>query len=322
MKIRIISWTVLLVVILQGFSAVTAADYPTRPITLVVNFAPGTSTDIIARILAEEVSKILKQPVVCVNKPGGGGTIGVAEMIRSASDGYTIGCINMPALAILPQMNNVPYNPLKDVDHICSIMAYEYAIYVKADSPFKTFEDLLKKAKQSPGKVLVGHPGVGTTSHIIMERIGKENGLTFKHVPYKGDGELMPAIIGGHIDVGVGSPAAVGPQVKGGALRLLLVTSKQKWSGFPDVPTIQEKGYKFYQSSYLSLGAPAGTPEAVRNKLEETFKKVLNNPAIKAAAESKLSTRLNYIPGSEYARYIKEEYAFYSGFLKEMVIIK
>jgi tripartite-type tricarboxylate transporter receptor subunit TctC len=315
-------WAFFLSVSLIGISAVMAADYPSKPIMLVVNFAPGTSTDVISRILAEEVSKELKQPIVCVNKAGGSGSIGVAEMLRAPVDGYTIGCINMPSLAILPHMQGVPYQPLKDVSHICAVMAYDYAIYVRAESPYKTFEDLLEAAKANPGKITVGHPGVGTTSHIIMERIGKEKGVAFKHVPYKGDGELMPAIIGGHVDTGVGSPAAVGPQVKAGTLRLLLVTSKEKWSGFPEVPTIQEKGFKFYQSSFLSLGAPAGTPEAARKKLEEAFRKVLENPTVKAAAESKLSTRLGYISGSDYATYIKEEYDFYGGFLKELGIIK
>ena len=228
----------------------------------------------------------------------------------------------MPSLAILPHMQSLPYQPLKDVAHICAIMAYDYGIYVRADSPFKTFEDIINAAKANPGKVTVGHPGVGTTSHIIMERIGKESGVSFKHVPYKGDGELMPAIMGGHVDTGVGSPAAVGPQVKAGTLRLVLVTSRQKWSGFPDVPTIQEKGYKFFQSSFLSIGAPAGTPEVARKKIEDAFKKVLNDPAIKAATESKLSTRLGYISGSDYGKFIKEEYDFYGSFLKELGIIK
>jgi len=322
MKISRCFLAVFLSVSLMGISAGVAAEFPSKPITLVVNFAPGTSTDVISRMLAEEVSKELKQPVVCVNKAGGGGSIGVAEMLRSDADGYTIGCINMPSLSILPQMQSVTYNPLKDVAHICAIMAYEYAIYVKAESPYKTFEDLLKAAKANPGKVTVGHPGVGTTSHIIMERIGKENGIAFKHVPYKGDGELMPAIMGGHVEIGVGSPAAVGPQVKAGTLRLLLITSQQRWSGFPEVPTMQEKGYKFYQSSFLSLGAPAGTSETVRRKLEEAFKKVLENPTIKAEAESKLSTRLGYMSGSDYAKLIKEEYDFYGHFLKELGIIK
>jgi tripartite-type tricarboxylate transporter receptor subunit TctC len=322
MKISRCLCAVFLSVSLVGISAVMAAEFPSKPITLVVNFAPGTSTDVISRLLAEEVAKELMQPVVCVNKAGGGGASGVAEMLRADPDGYTVGCINMPALAILPQMQSVPYQPLKDVTHICAIMAYEYAIYVRADSPYKTFEDLIKAAKTNPGKVTVGHPGVGTTSHIIMERIGKENGIAFKHVPYKGDGELMPAIMGGHVETGVGSPAAVGPQVKAGTLRLLLVTSKERWSGFPEVPTILEKGYKFYQSSFLSIGAPSGVAEATRMKIESAFKKVLTDPKIMAEAESKLSTRLGYISGKDYSKYIKDEYDFYAGFLKEQGLIK
>lgn len=322
MKIRLGVWAVLLSSSLFWFSPAVADEYPSRPITLVVNFAAGTSTDVVARLLAEEVSKELKQPIVCVNKAGGGGSVGVAEMLRSPADGYTIGCINMPALAILPQMQELPYKPLNDVSHVCAIMAYDYAIYVRASSPWKTFESFLQEAKANPGKITVGHPGIGTTSHIIMERIGKESGVVFKHVPYKGDGELMPAIIGGHIDAGVGSPAAVGPQIKGGNLRLLLVTSKDKWSGFPEVPTILEKGYKFYQSSFLSLGAPAGIPEPARKKLEDAFKKVLNDPKVKEETETKLSTRLGYISGADYGKYIKDEYEFYSRFLKEMGIIK
>ena len=322
MKIRLICWALLLSLSLIGLSPAVADEYPSRPITLVVNFAAGTSTDVVARLLAEEVSKELKQPIVCVNKTGGGGSVGVAEMLRSPADGYTIGCINMPALAILPQMQDLPYKPLNDVSHICAIMAYDYGIYVRANSAWKTFENFLQDAKANPGKTTVGHPGIGTTSHIIMERIGKESGVMFKHVPYKGDGELMPAIIGGHVDAGVGSPAAVGPQIKGGNLRLLLVTSKEKWSGFPEVPTILDKGYKFYQSSFLSLGAPASIPETARKKLEDAFKKVLNDPKVKEETESKLSTRLGYISGSDYGKYIKDEYAFYGRFLKEMGIIK
>src|SRR3990172_7713446 len=128
MKIRLRFWALLLSLSLVGFSPAVADEYPSRPITLVVNFAAGTSTDVVARLLAEEVAKELKQPIVCVNKTGGGGSVGVAEMLRSPADGYTIGCINMPALAILPQMQDLPYKPLSDVSHICSIMAYDYGI--------------------------------------------------------------------------------------------------------------------------------------------------------------------------------------------------
>jgi tripartite-type tricarboxylate transporter receptor subunit TctC len=215
-----------------------AEEFPVRPITMIVQFAPGTSTDIVARKLADEVSKTLGQPVVCVNKPGGGGTVGVAEMLRSKPDGYTIGCVNMPVLGIIPHMQGVPYDPLKDVAHICVVQPYEYGLYVKADAPWNTLKELVEYIKSHPGEVIFGSIGIGTTNHLIMNRIAKQEHLKFKHVPYKGDGELIPAMIGGHVHAAVGSPSAVVPQVKAGNLKLLTVTSKDRWSYLPEVPTL------------------------------------------------------------------------------------
>lgn len=297
-------------------------QFPTRPITLIVQFAPGTSTDIVARKLADEVSKTLGQPVVCVNKAGGGGTVGVAEMLRSQPDGYTIGCVNMPVLAIIPHMQEVPYDPLKDVAHICVVQPYEYGLYVKADAPWNNIKELVSHIKSHPGEFVFGSIGVGTTNHLIMAQIAKQENLKFKHVPYKGDGELIPAMIGGHVHAAVGSPSAVVPQVKAGNLKLLAVTSKDRWSYLPDVPTILESGYSFYQSSYFSLAAPANTPAPVRQKLEDAFRKALQDPAIVAEAESKLFAKLAYSSGQEYARYIKEQYDFYKVFLREEGLLK
>lgn len=300
-----------------SFSCALAQDYPTRPITLIVQFSAGTTTDIIARRLAEDVSKILGQPVVCTNKTGGGGSVGVAEVLRSKPDGYTIGCVNMPALAIIPHMQNLPYDPLKDIAHICVIQPYEYGIYVKGDAPWNSLKDMVDYARNNPGKVIYGSPGSGTTNHIIMVRIGQEHNLNWKHVPYRGDGEIIPAMLGGHVHVASGSPVAVVPQVKGGKLKLLMVTSKDRWAYLPEVPTLLESGYKFYQSSYLSLGAPAGIPEAIRKKLEDTFRKVIQDPVIDEEFQKKLFAKLGYMSGAEYAKYIKEEFAYYQDFLKQ-----
>jgi tripartite-type tricarboxylate transporter receptor subunit TctC len=304
-------------VLLISISLAMAQDYPSRPITLIVQFSAGTTTDIIARRLAEEVSKTLGQPVVCVNKAGGGGSVGVAEILRSKPDGYTIGCVNMPALAIIPHMQNLPYDPLKDIAHICVIQPYEYGIYIKGDSPWNSLKDLTDYARNNPGKVIYGSPGTGTTNHIIMVRIGQENKLNWKHVPYRGDGEIIPAMLGGHVHAASGSPVAVVPQVKGGKLKLLMVTSKDRWLYLPEVPTLLDSGYKFFQSSYLSLGAPAGIPEGIRSKLEEAFRKVMQNPAIKEEFQKKLFAILGYQSGAEYAKYIKEQHAYYRDFLKE-----
>ena len=314
-RARIFVFTFL--VLLISISLAMAQDYPSRPITLIVQFSAGTTTDIIARRLAEEVSKTLGQPVVCVNKAGGGGSVGVAEILRSKPDGYTIGCVNMPALAIIPHMQNLPYDPLKDIAHICVIQPYEYGIYIKGDSPWNSLKDLTDYARNNPGKVIYGSPGTGTTNHIIMVRIGQENKLNWKHVPYRGDGEIIPAMLGGHVHAASGSPVAVVPQVKGGKLKLLMVTSKDRWLYLPEVPTLLESGYKFFQSSYLSLGAPAGIPEGIRSKLEEAFRKVMQNPAIMEEFQKKLFATLGYQSGAEYAKYIKEQHAYYRDFLKE-----
>ena len=297
-------------------------EFPSRPITLIVQFAPGTSTDIIARKLAEEVSKTLGQPIVVVNKAGGGGTVGVAEMLRSQPDGYTIGCVNMPVLAIMPHMKEVPYDPLKDISHICVVQPYEYGLYVKADAPWNNIQELLDSMKKHPGEYIFSSPGVGTTNHLIMARIAKQQNIKLKHVPYKGDGELIPAMLGGHVHAAIGSPSAIVPQVKAGKLKLLVVTSKDRWSYLPEVPTLLESGFKYYQSSYFSLAAPANTPEPVRNKLEEAFRKALQDPTIKEEAKTKLYANLSYSSGKEYAAFIKEQYEFYKTFLKEEGLVK
>ena len=315
---------VILVGVLLGIvflsSPAAADEYPSRPITLIVQFSAGTTTDIIARRIGEEVGKSLGQPIVCVNKPGGGGTIGVAEMIRSKPDGYTIGCVNMPSLAIIPHMQPIPYDPLKDVSHICVVQPYEYALYVKADAPWNTLKEFVEYAQKNPGKVIYGSLGVGTTNHLILARLAQEHKLVMKHVPYKGDGEIIPAMLGGHVHVASGSPAAVVPQVKAGKMKLLVVTNKDRWSYLPEVPTLVENGYKFYQSSFFSLGAPAATPEPIRKKLEESFRKVLQDPAIGKEFQEKLFAKLGYQSGAEYAKFITEQHAFYKDFLKQQEI--
>lgn len=312
-------------VLVSAFCFVSSAfsdEFPSRPITLIVQFAPGTSTDIIARKLAEEVSKTLGQPIVVVNKAGGGGTVGVAEMLRSQPDGYTIGCVNMPVLAIMPHMKEVPYDPLKDISHICVVQPYEYGLYVKADAPWNNIQELLDSMKKHPGEYIFSSPGVGTTNHLIMARIAKQQNIKLKHVPYKGDGELIPAMLGGHVHAAIGSPSAIVPQVKAGKLKLLVVTSKDRWPYLPEAPTLLESGFKYYQSSYFSLAAPANTPEPVRNKLEGAFRKALQDPTIKEEAKTKLYANLSYSSGKEYAAFIKEQYEFYETFLKEEGLVK
>ncbi len=299
-----------------------AADYPARPISLIIQFVPGTTTDIVLRKLGDVVSKELGQPVVPVNKAGGGGTLGVAELAKSRPDGYTIGGINMPTLTMNPHMQTLPYDPLKDISHLCVVSPYEYGLYVRGDAPWKSVEEFIDYARKNPGKATYGSPGVGNTSHLLMIQLGKQLKVDWRHVPYKGDGEMMPAIMGGHLDSGIGSPAALMPNIKGGKLRLLAVTSQRRWPYLPDVPTLTDKGYNIYQSSYLSLGVAAGTPEPIRQRLESTFKKVVSDPALKKEFNEKLFATLEYMAGQEYKKFVEQQYVFYKDFLKAEGITK
>jgi tripartite-type tricarboxylate transporter receptor subunit TctC len=307
-------------ILLSSFSLAFAQEYPTRSITVIVNAAPGGPSDIIARGLAEHASKALGQPVVAVNRSGGGGTVGVNEMVRAKPDGYTIGTINMPALAVMPHMQRVPYDPLKDVAHICVLQPYEYGIYSKADAPWNSLKELVEYAAKNPGKVFYGSGGVGSTNHLIMVRLGLEHNLNWKHVTYGGDAEVLTAMLGGHVQAASGTSPTTLPHLRGGKVKLLVVTNKDRWPYVPEVPTLLELGYKFYQSSFLSLGAPAGIPEPVRAKLEDTFRKILQDPAVKEQFQTKLYARLNYMSGADYGKYIREEFAFYKDFLKQQGI--
>lgn len=310
------------VMLFAFLTPVMAEEFPSSPITLIVQFSPGAQTDILARKLADEVSKTLGQPIVVINKTGGGGTVGVAEMLRAKPDGYTIGCVNMPSLAIIPQMQSVPYDPVKGISHICVVQPYEYGLYVKADAPWNSLKEFVDYAASNPGKVIYGSLGAGTTNHLIVAQIIKHHKLQMKHVPYKGDGELIPAMLGGHVHAAVGSPAAIVPQVKAGKLKVLVVTSKDRWSYLPEVPTLVDLGYPFYQSSYFSLGAPAGVPEPIRKKLEDAFAKTLQDKALKEEVEKNLFAKLQYQSGAWFADYINKQIEFYREFLKSEGLVK
>lgn len=295
--------------------AARAQGFPTRPITLIVQFGPGSTTDIAARRFGELLGAQLGQPVVAVNRAGGGGVIGIAEMARATPDGHTIGLINMPAITTIPHLQAVPYDPLNAFHHIGVIGPYEFGVYVAANAPWRSWEDLVAFARANPGRVTYGTPGAGTTNHIAMERLGRDLGIDWTHAPFRGDGELMPNVIAGHVQVGNGSPGAVVPQVNGGALRLLLVTSRDRWHALPDVPTMLEKGFRYFQSSFLSLAAPAAIPDAAKARLDSATRTILTNPAVIAEFRDRLSVTVKYEDGPGYAAVLREQHAFFRDFL-------
>lgn len=296
----------LLIAVALNGTAVAAKEWPNKKaIKLVVNFSAGGVTDLIARLMAKVLEKELGQSVVVVNETGGGGTVGVASVARAKPDGYTIGTCNMPTLAIIPKLRKVPYNPIKDFTQVCVVMPYEYAIIVNGDSPWKTWDEFVAYVKAHPGEVTYGSLGTGTTNHLTMARIGKELGFDWKHVPFKGGVKQVAALLGGHVDAQNVAMGEVVSSIKAGKLRAILVTSQHRYKPIPDVPTIEEKGFSFFQGSYMSIIAPAGLPANIRSRLEAAFKVACSDKEILERAE-KLYLFPQFMPGQEYDKLLKK----------------
>ncbi|MCA1987681.1 MAG: tripartite tricarboxylate transporter substrate binding protein [Desulfarculus sp.] len=274
----LIRWLATLAFCATGVLSAAAADFPSKPITLIVPWAAGGSTDTCMRVLAENAKKHLGQPVVVENKPGGGGTVGPATMVATAKpDGYTLSQIPMGVFR-LPHTIKTTWDPLTDFTWIIQLTGYTYGIVVKSDAPWKTLRELLDYAKANPGKVTYATPGVGVMQHVTMEKLAKKEGINWIHVPQKGGIEVISATMGGHVMVGA-ETSGWAPQVESGDLRLLAIwteTRSQKW---PDVPTLKELGYDIVASSPFGIAGPKGMDPQVVAILHDAFKKAMDEPS-------------------------------------------
>jgi len=286
-------------------SPVSAADWPQKPVKLIVNFSAGGTTDTAARLMVSKASEIIEQALVCVNKPGAGGTLGVSHVARAKNDGYTIGTCNMPAVAIIPKLRTVPYRPFEDLEQIAAVMPYEYAMMVRGDAPWKTWEEFVEYVKENPGKVTYGSPGTGTTNHLVTARMGKDLGLDWKHVPFQGGVKETAALLGGHVDVINNTMASVASSIKAGKIRVLMVTSEYRFNLCPDVPTMKEKGFPYSQISYMSIVAPKGIPAGAKAKIAEAFKAATSDKAV-LKGTGKLDLHPKFMAGSEYEALLKK----------------
>ena len=291
----------LMVLALIGLLAapVLAAEFPAKPVKLIINFSAGGTTDIAARLMSSKATEILGQGIVCMNKPGAGGTLGVSHVARARNDGYTVGTCNMPAVAIIPQLRSVPYEPFKDLVQVAAVMPYEYGLMVRGDAPWKTWQEFVDHVKKNPGKVTYGSVGAGTTNHLVTARVGKELGLDWKHVPFQGGVKATAALLGGHVDLINNTTASVASSIKAGKIRVLMVTSEARFSLCPDVPTMKEAGFGFSQISYMSIVAPAGIPEEARAAIENAFKGAVADKGV-LKSTGKLDLHPKFMPGQEY----------------------
>ena len=251
--------------------------WPRRPIHLIVPWPPGGGTDLTLRVLAEEASVVLGQPVVVLNRPGAAGTL-VAPLLKAAEpDGHTIGQLPVTVLRHA-LMHKVAWDPLADLAPILQVSGTTFGLLVAADSPWRSVADLLRWGREHPGQLTVGSTGVGSTPHLAMEDLLQRQGVAYVHVPYKGTADQMLALASGAIMVGVNS-TGFAPWVEQGKLRLLAMFSDQRNPRWPQVPTLRELGHEqAVYSSPWGLVAPAGTPHEILDALHDAFRQAMFSP--------------------------------------------
>ena len=294
-----------------------AQTFPARPITLVIPFAPGGSTSIVGRGIADKMSELLGEKVVVDNRPGAGGTVGTKAVAKSEPDGYTLVLGYTGTLAIGPSLfKKAGYDPRKDFAPIGMIGNAPNSLVVHPSFPVKTVAELIAYAKANPGKVNFGSAGAGTASHITGEYFARSAGISLVHVPYKGTGPALVDLIGGHIPMAFAPIPASHPNVSAGTLRALAVTSTTRSSLMPDVPTLAEAGLQGFDASlYYGLAAPAGTPRPIVDKLNKALRDALASDEVKRqlAADGTEIT-----PGSpeDYADFIDKDEKKWSQLVK------
>ena len=255
------------------------AAYPERVITLIVPFAAGGPTDIIARIVSVAFQKSLGQSVIVENRGGGGGNPGMTIAARAVPDGYTL-LLTSTAIAVNQALyKSLPYDPFKDFAPICELVNAPNVLFVRSDSDIKSVADLIARAKAAPGKLNYSSPGAGTKSHLTAEQLKLRAGIDMVHIPYRGGGPATMAVLEGTVDVGSVALAPVEPLVKEGKFRALAVTGPERWFTLPDVPTMIESGFPgFVSDTFNALFAPAGTPPEIIALLSRESQAALKTP--------------------------------------------
>lgn len=263
----------------------TAADYPAKPIRMVIPFPPGGGTDILSRVMANQLTATTGWTIVPENKGGAGGTIGISDAVKAAPTGYDMVMGQKDNLILGPYLyKSLPWNPITDLTPVAHVAYTPVIIATSANSPYRSIADVVKAAKADPHRITYGSPGNGTSIHIAGHLFEKASGIALTHVPYKGSNPALMDAIAGNVDLLVSSiPSAIG-QIKAGKLRPLAVTSAKRSSSLPDVPTMQEAGMAgFDVSTWYGLFMPKGTPAAIVQKMHTEVNQLLAQPAVQQA---------------------------------------
>jgi tripartite-type tricarboxylate transporter receptor subunit TctC len=285
------------------------AQYPTKPVHIVVPYAAGGAVDAFARVLTQQLSEMWGQQVVVDNRPGASTMIGAEQVAKSPPDGYTLLLTAELTLVIVPHLyEKIPYDPLRDFAPVVALVSATQALVANPSLPVKTVKDLVALAKAKPGQLTFGSFGNGSTGHLNMEVLQAMTGARFNHIPYNGAGPAMNDVIGGHIDFMLAALSIVKGNVQAGKLRMIGVGSNHRSSEFPDVPTLSESGAPGFEAkSWFGLVAPAGTPPDVIKKINQDVTRVISDHAF---AEKYLAAQgLESITGTpeQFAAFVRAE---------------
>ena len=282
----------------------SAAEFPTKPINLIVPWPAGGSGDITARTLAETARKELGQPIIIENKPGAGGNVGATLILTKPPDGYTIGQTSTNALMISYHTGLLNYHPANDMTHIMRSTGLIHGIVVRADSPWMTIQQFIKYSKDNPEKVSYGSPGVTSATRLAMEELATLAGVKWVHLPLKGEAETNAAVLGGHADALANSGWA--PLVDAGKLRVLALFGAQRNPRFPTVPTLKEVGYNVVWEAPTGLFGPKGMPKPIVKKLHDAFRKGMDDPKFLNAMK-KLEKPITYLNSEDCEKAVRQE---------------
>lgn len=284
-------------------AAQAQAAFPTRPISLIVPFPPGGTTDISMRALAEAAAKHLGQPIIIENKPGAANTLGAAQVARARPDGYTL--TQFPASAIRVQiLQRLPYDTLRDFTPVIGVVGYPFIVVAKAGRFPGGWRGFIAEARANPGKLTYGSTGANGTPHVFMADLLRREGVDAVHVPFRGDADGSQALLGGHIDLMAGSTSMAG-LVEGGQAVIVSVWTPQRLRRFPDAPTLNDLGYNMTVTTPFGIVGPAGMPPEVTRRLHDAFAAAINEPSF-IEMRDRYEMLPEYRNSADYAALLRE----------------